>query len=111
MRLIDAGAVVKAIVNERNKIDVSTIEQDSFGVSGMSMRYGIKKALRCIEEAPTIDAKRVKHGKWVDTKMFVCNYVACKIEERCSRCGRIVYRLADQLPNNYCPSCGASMDL
>ena len=65
MRLIDANAVVKAILEERDKIPrtVPTAPYE-LGIqkayyAGDQMRGGIRKALRCIEQAPTVDAVAV----------------------------------------------------
>ena len=62
IRLVDANEVVKAILAERDKIPrtVSTAPYE-FGTekpyhAGDQMRGGIRKALRCIEQAPTVDA-------------------------------------------------------
>ena len=55
MRLIDANKVVKNIVAERDKIQYELISEKPFK-HGNSMRGGIRKALRCIEQAPTVDA-------------------------------------------------------
>ena len=78
-RLIDANAVVKAILEERDKIPRTiTTAPYELGTekpyhAGDQMRGGIRKALRCIEQAPTIDAvpvvrcRECKHydGKWM----------------------------------------------
>lgn len=62
MRIIDANEVVKNIVAERDKIPrtVSTapyeIGTEKPYHAGNQMRGGIRKALRCIEQAPTVDA-------------------------------------------------------
>ena len=62
MRLIDANKVVKNIVAERDKIPrTMTAAPYEFGTekpyhAGDQMRGGIRKALRCIEQAPTVDA-------------------------------------------------------
>ena len=55
MRLIDANKVVKAILAERDKIPYELVSEKPFK-HGNSMRGGIRKALRCIEQAPTVDA-------------------------------------------------------
>ena len=54
-RLIDANEVVKDIVAERDKIPYELVSGKPFK-HGNSMRGGIRKALRCIEQAPTVDA-------------------------------------------------------
>ena len=61
-RLIDANEVVKAILEERDKIPRTiTTAPYELGAekpyhAGDQMRGGIRKALRCIEQAPTVDA-------------------------------------------------------
>ena len=69
MRLIDANEVVKAILAERDKIprtvpaaSYELISEKPFN-HGNSMRGGIRKALRCIEQAPTVDAVAVVRCK------------------------------------------------
>lgn len=54
-RLIDANKVVKAILAERDKIPYELVSGKPFK-HGNSMRGGIRKALRCIEQAPAVDA-------------------------------------------------------
>ena len=62
MRIIDANEVVKNIVAERDKIPRTiTTAPYELGTekpyhAGDQMRGGIRKALRCIEQAPTVDA-------------------------------------------------------
>ena len=84
MRLIDANKVVKNIVAERDKIPRTiTAAPYELGAekpyhAGDQMRGGIRKALRCIEQAPTVDAvlvvrceKCVLHGNCVTEDAFV----------------------------------------
>ena len=49
MRIIDADHAIKLILEERNKLSPQFRHDQS-------MKGGIRKALRCIEESPTIDA-------------------------------------------------------
>jgi hypothetical protein len=61
MRLIDATRLVKLALLERDKIPLTIVERYSFGTQspnrhGQSMHGGIRKILRLIEQAPTIDA-------------------------------------------------------
>ena len=62
MRLIDANRVVKDIISERDKIPYELVSEKPFK-HGNSMRGGIRKALRCIEQAPTVDAVPVVRCK------------------------------------------------
>lgn len=83
-RLINANEVVKAILEERDKIPRTiTTAPYELGTekpyhAGDQMRGGIRKALRCIEQAPTVDAvpvvrceKCVLHGNCVTEDTFV----------------------------------------
>ena len=73
MRLIDATEVIKDIISERDKIPYELISEKPFK-HGNSMRGGIRKALRCIEQAPTVDAvpvvrcRECKHWKPTGSK-------------------------------------------
>lgn len=55
-----------------------------------------------VDEAPTIDAEPVRHGRWIGKPIGGYSTV------RCSACGDVF------LENNgkweYCPNCGAKMD-
>jgi hypothetical protein len=66
MRPIDATRVVKVVLEERDKIPLEVVERYSFGYPspykhGQSMRGGIRKVLRIIEQAPTLDLA----PKWI----------------------------------------------
>lgn len=87
-RLIDANAVVKAILEERDKIPRTiTTAPYELGTekpfhAGDQMRGGIRKALRCIEQAPTVDAVVVTRCKdcansYEDAFGRVCAYGIC----------------------------------
>ena len=89
MRLIDADALTYEILSEYGA-DGGTEEVNTI--------YGM------VINAPTIDAEQVKHGEWID------HGTTCQRYE-CSVCG-------DQhdwliLPNNinFCPNCGAKMNV
>ena len=70
MRLIDADALKEKILKERDAIPKTVTERYSFGVGfpnhhGNSMRGGIRKALRCMEQTPTIDPESLRpQGEW-----------------------------------------------
>lgn len=108
MRLIDADALKEKLIEERDAIPVIKTERYSFGVGlpnphGMSMRGGINKAFRCMEQTPTIDAVPVVHGRWReadDGDGAVCSVCG---EDFCN-----IYLEVDRF--KYCPNCGARMD-
>jgi len=59
-----------------------------------------------IDNAPTIDAEPVRHGKWV-----VCDEIIAGIYHtvsECSECGFTTDKMfREEMP--YCPNCGADM--
>ena len=62
-----------------------------------------------IDEQPTADVAEVKHGKWIiKTDEYDCEYMMCSV------CKEEFYPVdadtVDTTPN-YCPNCGAKMDL
>ena len=86
-RLIDAD-VLKAVFKEKSSVAVCGAEL-------------CKAIISRIDNAPTVDAVPVRHGKWEnsrpDAPMFGFYY--------CSLCGR--KRTSPQ--DRYCPNCGARM--
>ena len=100
MRLIDADALKKA-VNGR-----STHWLNDWSTLGV---------LAVIDEQPTIDAVRMRHGEWMHGKEIAREYcgdalVSILYENWwCSRCGRKLDTQYTPL-YNYCPNCGAKMD-
>ena len=91
MRLIDADALKEMLIKERDAIPLTKTERYGFGVDfpnqhGMSMRGGINKAFRCMEQTPTIDAvpvvrcKDCKHGELDEAERddyYLCHYHGC----------------------------------
>ena len=58
-----------------------------------------------IEDAPTVEAEPVKHGRWEES--WGGKWHSCSI------CGGIppFNMMGDDMPTPYCPHCGAKMDL
>lgn len=88
VRLIDANALESAL--EATPIAVAAIKGKMF---------------RLIEDAPTIDPESLRpHGKWVrDGDFLVCLNCESEINVKNS--------LGVENKKNYCPNCGAKMDL
>ena len=55
------------------------------------------------------DAVPVVRGEWVLQGENEHDYET-SLEEKCSLCGRYVYRYDTQPQDNYCPNCGAKME-
>jgi hypothetical protein len=89
MRLIDADELKRKILAERDKIprEVPTAPYEIVRTKpfqhGNSMRGGIRKALKCMEQTPTIDAVEVvrckdcKCGKVPDMTCQADKYRLC----------------------------------
>ena len=60
----------------------------------------VKITRRIIEEAPTVDAVPVVHGRWIPFKSEAAGNI-----QYCSACG-----IGNPNKTNYCPKCGAKMD-
>lgn len=58
-----------------------------------------------IEEAPTIDAVEVVHGRW-EPRKDIPGFVRCSVCHDCN----IYDDWADGKKWNYCPNCGTKMD-
>ena len=105
MRPIDADKLKELLLKERDAIPTAVIERYGFGVPtpyhhGESMRGGIRKALRCMEQTPTLTyADLVPHSRWVCLEPVI-GYFAC------SECDHRILRAKC----NFCPNCGAKMD-
>lgn len=108
-RLIDVDAAIGRYYAEYKKQDIYDGSQD---------RDWLK---RCIDEAPTIEAEPVRHGRWVIEKRHTVsrnpyiddNYFA---SATCSECDFCIHAetksfgYPDLNTTNYCPNCGAKMD-
>lgn len=100
MKIVD----VEPIIKELYKIGY---EKDEAGEHDFAL--GIDTVIYLLEQAKTVDAEPVRHGKWEITKDdYYC--VA-----KCSLCHEEwsfeVYDDIESLNYRYCPNCGAKMDL
>lgn len=105
VRLIDANALVKQIEGTHCK------DCNSYN-GAMCRACEWMDAMDYIEDAPTVDAQPVKHGKWLEySRNALETYIECT---NCCVASRqihlqMVTSNAFGLPN-YCPNCGAKMD-
>lgn len=93
-RLIDADAL-KNSIDEHVYLVHHGFNETEYGCT----QYGIHQI---IDNAPTIEALPVRHGKWVG--------YAGTIGNECSMCGKWIDVLQGTAEMNYCPNCGARMD-
>ena len=111
------------MANEKRLIDANALQLEPDPWSGMNGvlilgRSGgktmamVQSALkRMIDNAPTVDAVEVVHGRWMDED---CAGIRCNGYMACSVCNVMIPK-----PDNcryclprlyYCPKCGAKMD-
>ena len=103
-RLIDANALI-AVFDERNSdtfIQYHTRENKEYW---WGMNAGINWGVNTINNAPTVDAVEVVHGRW-EPRTDVIGFVRCSVCHDCN----IYEDWADGKKWNYCPNCGAKMD-
>lgn len=87
MRLIDADELLK---------------KHKFDITNWNKPYGVLN--ENIAKAPTVDP--VKHGRWFREPGTIAIDV-----ETCSVCGAMMNERNQFWNSNYCPCCGAKMDL
>lgn len=90
MRLIDADALIQTTKNFCDGYKVHWID---------------KKVLTWIDHAPTITPESlVVHGRWIVGKTgYYCSNCKGKPGQHPTKCGVLL--------SDYCPNCGAKMDL
>ena len=95
-----------------NLYDDLFMSEDTINKSGVYVRYRAVENL--IKNAPTADVQEVKHGKWECVNIdYDVRYnmvtMRCPI---CEKWHSEVYYYGNPTENiNYCPHCGAKMDL
>ena len=81
---------------DKDALGIGKANRDVFDVPEYA--DGWNSAVAIIEDAPTVDAVEVVHGKWHKRGN----------EKACSVCDFVYYSNNDEW--NYCPNCGAKMD-
>lgn len=94
-RLIDANALFKFLKEQRDR---------KTGAYSVGRNNGINVAIAAVKNeqiCPTVDAVEVVHARW-----RWCGQDKFNDAYECSECGKIAMD-----DSNYCPNCGAKMDL
>ena len=100
MRLIDADEPKTRIKKLKSQIAsraAGFVDEDSYECGAVD---ALHDALTYLDEAPTVDAVPVVHGRWEPIDE------AKPRRYRCSRCSFLTWYVTDR----YCPMCGAKMD-
>lgn len=95
MRLIDADTLSNAMYRKSFETDDGRQRWDG----DLWIRYKVFEEAR--DEAPTIDAVPVRHGKWERNSARIAGWV------KCSECGNMEPLLCT---TRFCGNCGALME-
>ena len=88
MRLIDADRALEIVRDQ--------------GIAHPNAYHLTNYAALILQEAPTIEAEPVRHGRW-ETHSDRPDSLICSV----CKCGFDMWK---HDPHNYCPNCGAKMD-
>lgn len=101
MRLIDADALLPMM-------KYATIDNE---IGVFPIKIGFNAIAKVINEAPTVDAEPVRHGKWIKHMKVVHHedFDSYTPWWQCSECGQC-YDPTFANICNYCYYCGAKMD-
>ena len=101
MRLIDANALLEKI-GEEYDLNYGEILTDP------------KRFAEMVEDATTVDAVEVVHGRWIVLAEFldrtICTQCSVCGEEYTYKNGKFEFINFEYAKYNYCPNCGAKMD-
>ena len=85
------------------------IEREALKVMFSSDNKPLETAIcSVIDAVPAADVAPVVPGEWILVGTNEHDYET-SVEEKCSLCGRYVYRCDTQPQDNFCPHCGADM--
>ena len=100
VRLIDANAL-----KDRFKLRINWLEKDKHDEYTIGIWDGCLYDTKLIDEAPTVDAVEVVHGRWTPNIINKCG-IKHHYGFNASCCRRWSGSMTA-----YCPNCGAKMDL
>ena len=109
MRLVDADALKEDCRMANDCKDCKTYVRDC----EYDRIYTKMDFCGWIDDAPTVDAVPVKHGRWIKKRYWS---EGVGMGERygyyysCSKCGNLVCGGYDECGKKYCDECGARMD-
>ena len=92
------------MANEKRLIDANALIEKKRQFCCGHGEYDYMVELWHIENAPTVDAVEVVHGRWIED--VATDMIACT---ECGHAWNIIDNCTETF--NYCPNCGAKMDL
>lgn len=113
VRLIDADALISDLkydveLNARLLEDTNTV--GFYRELCWTDKAHKENTIQFLKDAPTVDAASIKHGKWIPCMK---DSRGCADMFQCSECKRYSYYAygVKCLDYEYCPYCGAKMDI
>lgn len=99
--LISRSALIKRIRDYADEVGCVRGEYE--------LANGILKAISVVEDAPTVEAKPVVHGYWIENTAgyYVCSN--CRQLAKGDMTGCFKDRKFRQERTDFCPNCGADM--
>ena len=91
------------MANEKRLIDANALIEKKRQFCCGHGEYDYMVELWHIENAPTVDAVEVVHGRWIED--VATDMIACT---ECGHAWNIIDNCTETF--NYCPNCGAKMD-
>lgn len=106
MRLIDADAILKADENSDKALVLG---------NGKSLEIAYALLKKKVEDAPTVDAVPVVHGRWIcewDIDLGITTVICSRCKDAREVRGCYVSTGGEGMYDEdaYCPNCGAKMD-
>lgn len=95
-------------MDEQRLIDANKLRQDMDSANEYATLCSWQ-ILEDIDRQPTVDAKPVVHGHWIDhgTDEAVCSFSECSV---CGTYIHMCHKFCEYESENYCPHCGSRMD-
>ena len=96
----------EALVEWLKRIPLKDLS-DGRGLCRVIFEEDFKRAIKKIPKGIIVDVAPVRHGRWVHTDL-ASHWLG---KDECSECTYHKKDRSDLSHNNYCPYCGAKMDL
>ena len=99
---------------DKRLIDANALEKDFTDWYDRAYPHDkelIEIAILSVEDAPTIEAEPVKHGRWMNRNGHPVSTALSCYSAKCSECELYSGMQYINKPYNYCPYCGTRMDL
>ena len=90
------------MADNRRLIDANALMKNKTNLWDEALGYSDCVLVEDIENAPTVDAVEVVHGRW--------ELYPSSMHRRCSVCKMEYDKPKFNVRANYCPNCGAKMD-